>query len=48
MARAYVEGVLTGQWGPDQQTLTRWERTYGYDVHKVMRIGRPPLLRLHP
>jgi hypothetical protein len=48
MARAHVEGVLTGQWGPDQQTLTRWERELQYDVRKVMRIGRTPLLQLHP
>lgn len=47
MARAFVEGLLTGQWGPDQQTLTRWRREYLYDVHKVMRIGRTPVMRLH-
>jgi hypothetical protein len=48
MARAYVENLLTGRWGPDQQILTWWRRELGYDVDKVMVIGGRPELRLHP
>jgi hypothetical protein len=42
MARAYVENLLTGRWGPDQQILTWWRRELGYDVDKVMVIGGRP------
>lgn len=49
MARAYVENVLTGRWGPDQQIMAKWRRDLGYDVRKVARFGAgPPHLQLHP